>query len=326
MKKQLTLLGLVLLISALTFNSSAKKWRVNNAPGISANYSTLVAAYNAAGTGDTLYLEGTAIPYIAPDTIKKKLVILGPGYFLADNDSTQANTAPANLSTIVFGRGSDGSVMSGVTVTGNCYITDASNLILSRNYFYNLYIYNYLRTITNILIKQNYFNVYLIQPSNAKSASLTILNNILSYFEIDQTSSTVICMNNYMYRAIDISNSEFYNNVVEGGIIESGSNNHQFNNIFAGAGTNANGNQYAVSMSNVFVGTPNSLDGKYHLKPASLAKGSGYNGVDIGPFGNNDPYILSGIPALPHIFDAKVENLGSAGTGLPVRLKVKSQK
>jgi hypothetical protein len=43
-------------------------------------------------------------------------------------------------------------------------------------------------------------------------------------------------------------------------------------------------------------------------------------------FGNNDPYILSGIPALPHIFDAKVENIGSSGTGLPVRLKAKSQK
>jgi hypothetical protein len=133
-------------------------------------------------------------------------------------------------------------------------------------------------------------------------------------------------MNNTIYNQYTISNSEFYNNICEypAYILATGINNHLYNNIFTIGSTNHDGNKFGIVMSDVFVGSPNSFDGYFRLKPLSPASGAGYGGVDCGMFGNTEHYVLSGIPALPHIYDAKVENSGSSGTGLPVHLKAKS--
>lgn len=327
MKKQVTFIAVLMLISALTTNSFGRKFRVNNTPGVNANYSTLLAAYTASITGDTLYLEGSGIPYVPPDTIKKKLIIIGPGYFLPENDSTQAFKTPASIYSITFGKGSDGSVLTGMNIT-YALCLDASNLTIARNNVVTyLFLYNYYRIMNNIIIKQNYLNSFT-QASNVKTASnVFILNNIINTLDLENANSTYICMNNVILSSVYIWNSEFYNNILNYLYLAiNGGNNNIYNNIFAASGTNANGNKYNISMSTVFVGTPNSTDGQYRLKPACPASGAGYNGVDCGAFGNSDPYILSGIPALPHIFDAKVENTGSTNTGLPVHLKAKSQK
>jgi hypothetical protein len=322
MKKQLSLLGLLMLITALTLNSSAKKWRVNNTPGINANFSTLVAAYNGSSAGDTLYLEGTAIVYVPPDTIKKKLIIIGPGYLLGNNDSTQANTAPAFIANLTFGKGSDGSVLTGVSIQNTLYI-DVSNIIIMRNSLYYLYLYNNIRPISNIVIKQNLIT-YLTQQAGAKSASnVAILNNYINQFDCENASSTFTVMNNVMYYPVMVNNCEFYNNIINYPYNNmGGANNHVFNNIYQADGPiNTNGNKY--NQTNIFV-TTGSTDGQYKLKIGSPAIGAGSLGVDCGMFGNTEPYVLSGVPALPHIFEAQVENSGSSGTGLPVHLKAKS--
>jgi hypothetical protein len=328
MKKLTTFFAVLIIMTAMIMNVSAKKWRVNNVPGINANFSTLVAAYNGSSAGDTIYLEGTGIPYVPPDTIKKKLIIIGPGYFLSDNDSTQANKAPASIYIITFGRGSDGSVITGINITYIIYISDCSNITVQRNYIaQNVYFYNYRNNITNILIKQNFINGSIYQNSGTKAiTNLFILNNYIQTVHLENVSTTPIIMNNVIYSNYYMYNAEYFNNIntYSGYVLAGGSNNNFYNNIFAAGGTDANGNKYGINMSNVFVGTPNSQDGQYRLKTGSPAKAAGYGGVDCGMFGNSQPYVLSGIPQVPHIFDAKVENAGSSGTGLPVRLKAKS--
>lgn len=100
------------------------------------------------------------------------------------------------------------------------------------------------------------------------------------------------------------------------------------NNILAADGTDANGNQYNVDMATVFADFDGSLeystDAKWQLKAGSPAIGAGTGGEDCGAFGGVTPYVLSGIPALPHIYDATIPSTASSQEGLPVTIKVKS--
>ena len=81
-------------------------------------------------------------------------------------------------------------------------------------------------------------------------------------------------------------------------------------NMMASDGTDANGNQYNIDMDLVFADFDGALelstDGKWELKAGSPAIGAGSGGIDCGAYGGPAPYILSGIPMLPHIYEADV--------------------
>ena len=113
-------------------------------------------------------------------------------------------------------------------------------------------------------------------------------------------------------------------------MIQENTGNTINNNILAYDGTNANGNQYNVNMANVFVDYNDtqgySTDGKWQLKTGSPAIGAGINGVDCGVFGGVNPYVLSGIPALPHIYEAAISGTAYSNEGLSCTIKVKSGK
>ncbi len=82
MKKELLLSLIFVLLCGLLSGQHLK--RVNNNPGADPDYATLQAANDAASNGDTIYVEGSPTNYDGAD-ISKKLVIIGPGYFLTDN-------------------------------------------------------------------------------------------------------------------------------------------------------------------------------------------------------------------------------------------------
>ena len=81
----------------------------------------------------------------------------------------------------------------------------------------------------------------------------------------------------------------------------------------------------ATIFSSLFIGG-NVPDKAYKLNPTSSAKGAGVGGIDCGAFGGNDSYVLSGLPAIPHIYDIVAPTSGSATSGLAVKVKVKTQK
>jgi hypothetical protein len=327
MKKNVLIFALLLLVAAY---ANATKKRVNNNNGVNANYSTFLAAYNAASSGDTIYLEGSLTAYTPPDSIKKKLVVIGPGYFLELNDSTQANKAPATFSPQVsFGKGSEGSVFMGITF-GQVYVI-ASNITLARNYIADLaLIYTTQLHLTNIIIKQNYIAGTLQNWAGYGSCSNTqISNNIIYNMALANTSSNYVVKNNiftYYLNALQMYNATAYNNIITGPYYQfpTGQNNTGTYNIFGVAGTNADGNQYGVNMANVFEQT-GSTDGYYKLKAGSPAIGTGASGVNCGVFGNTEPYVLSGLAPIPHIFNVNIQGDGSS-SGLPVIVKAKSQK
>ncbi len=62
----------------------AKIWRINNNAGVNADFAGLAAAFSnpALQNGDTIHIEGSSIAYL-PASFSKRLVLIGPGYFLS---------------------------------------------------------------------------------------------------------------------------------------------------------------------------------------------------------------------------------------------------
>lgn len=88
---------------------------------------------------------------------------------------------------------------------------------------------------------------------------------------------------------------------------------------------NENGNQQSIVMSTVFEDYTTFIDNGYILKAGSPAIGTGVLGVDCGPFGTNDPYVLSGMPPIPAIFDFEMNQTIGTST-IPVTIKSMSHK
>jgi hypothetical protein len=103
---------LVALLVAMSLQISATVWRVNNVSSIDADFNSLSSAISAASAGDTLHVEGSPNSY-GSVTVNKPLTLIGTGYFLTVNDTTQANPNPSTISYINFTTGSSGSKIMG---------------------------------------------------------------------------------------------------------------------------------------------------------------------------------------------------------------------
>ena len=347
--KPFSTLAVLLLVFSVQLN--AKTWRVNNNVGIVADFTTLSAAVNAATSGDTIHVEASATMYEYSVHIAKKLVILGPGYYLAENSpavanaKTQVNPNPAFIGYIYLDPGSNGSVVSGLSV----YEIDPSddNLTIERNLVQSA-IYPALGTnsISNDTIRQNVINTIntTYTGSNNHINNLLVYNNIFTgYSPVDfsrnngLTNANGFFINNdfvYGYSSavnnpasLTSANFVYQNNIF--GSVNFGAyltSNVFFNNICLGTGIPAgNNNQQNIDVAaNVYndfsPNAPNgfSSDGRYRLKSnATPAHNAGLlNGVaiDCGAFGGPAPYILSGLPSIPAIYALSIPSQVNTGT------------
>ncbi|MEX2564680.1 MAG: hypothetical protein WD431_01905 [Cyclobacteriaceae bacterium] len=315
------ILILILIQFHFVSNLYSKNWRVNNSPGISADFTTLQAAHDGATEGDSIYVEGSLTNYDnnGTVTISKKLNIIGPGYFLGQNPFTQANKMEAKFNYLNFTTGSEGSSVMGLTVrTIDVNIPD---VVVRRNHI------NTLRLRSeSFLVSQNFITWTL----SGTNCSGIVTNNIIRYTTINSNSSVSIFNNLFHYtgsNSLDVHNSEVRNNIIygytENNLFAGGRNNTVTNNIFRQTGTDSDGNQFGQEVSSIIL-NEGSEDGKYLLTENSVAKGSGLNGVDCGPFGGDSPYELSGIPPGPSIYEVNAPATASRAEGLPVSIKIYS--
>jgi hypothetical protein len=90
-----------------------------------------------------------------------------------------------------------------------------------------------------------------------------------------------------------------------------------------GVGSN---NVFNVNMDLVFVApSQNYVDKNWMLKPGSPAVGAGQGGADCGASGGSFPYVLSGLPPIPHIYKFETTPAGNNDMPLQVKVSVKSQ-
>ncbi len=338
----------LLLLSIASFG---KIWIVDsNAGSTSKDFTNLQAAHDGAVTGDTLYLIGSPVNYITTKvTITKKLIIIGPGYFLSENPDTQTNVASAFLNNsaggvceeLEYAAGSEGSVLMGIEIIGRLVI-NTNNILIKRNHIRQEGACG-LTMVTingsNILFVQNFVDgnlnspVPLIQVSAGKSG-ISVGNNYLfhscygcgfgiSALESSSTSSLEV-YNNIFTGGINVTNSIVQNNIFNGNNIFSATSSLIRNNFHTSSWLpGGNGNVNYANLNNIVVGA-GSTDGQWKMKVGSPAIGAGFNGVDCGIFGGAEPYVLSGIPPIPTIYSLTAPTIGEKNTGLPIQIKVKS--
>jgi hypothetical protein len=309
---------LILFAMAVSMAVTAAKWRVNNG-GVPADFTTIQAVVNSSSVaaGDTVYLESSVTSY-GDLTTTKKLILIGPGYFLGENDSTQANKASATIGTAVFNTGSEGSVATGILFAGTLY-PYTNNLLFKRNMINQMFCSS---NASNVAIIQNYISMLYIYDG---SQNIIVANNIFSvttnggYSLYMSPFSSATITNNIFQDNQLVYNSTYRNNIATapagyGRDSFTSSNSTIENNI--GSTTQYStytGNLSNTDMSTVFACwsdcTGYSTDGRWILKTGSPAIAYGYGGVDCGVYGGATPYVKSGLPTVPAIWLLDVNGL-----------------
>lgn len=347
--------SLICIVCISVTNSYAKTWRVNNNNNVTADFTTLAAAHTGASSGDTLHLEGSPTSY-GSLTCSKKLVIIGPGFFLAQNPNTQALKQTARVDAITFAAGSAGSEIMGLDFNSSSVNIYSNDIVIKRNKFSSTngttydwaagsvniyYINNNSGTpANNIIISQNYG---VRVDAGYASSGILISNNYILYGIAYGEGSTSTCLNlqanaialvqNNIFRNGKIIgyNSNFTNNIMVAGFFE-GTGNLVSNNISNGTqfGTD-NNNKANVDMSTVFVGAGDGIspDGQWKLKVGSPAIAAGYgstaqNPIDAGMYSGQSTYVLAGLPPIPAIYFFENQPIGSNSDPIDVTVKVKS--
>lgn len=308
----------------------AKVWRVNNTTGVVADFvqlSTAVAS-PAVLDGDTIHVEGSSTVYNGA-AIKKRLVIIGPGYHLGgtgSNAGLQYHDQVAYINGLVLDSLGSGSVVMGLS--GYMYLqTGADNYTITRNNI-DLYAENAGQKASNIKITQNQIDVRL---SAIAFENLEFTNNIIN--------------NNCLLASLSNTNVLFRNNTIVSAVANV-TNAYVSNNIFLStvnlvnctiryniaSGLNTlpagNNNQNNKPVATVILNT-GSNDGKFQLAPGSpaIAAGEPINGItpDCGAFGTADPYRLSGIAPIPTIYSLTVPaSVPSSATSMTVTVSTRS--
>ncbi len=289
--KKLSLLSILLLCTTLACN--AKIWRVNNNPSLSKDVleaSTLFDGTNnisnpEAASGDSIYFEPSTNVYGGFTVTKTNIVIMGTGYFLAENTGLQASSNNSKISSIEFGPLSTGSSVTGVEITSVVYLT-ASNIAISRCLLPTAYIYNYAANATGLRIDKCFISGSLIETSTqpaVTSITISVENCIFSAtsqgggnsgFSVGQKvrglfrnntlnqSGQMYCYNFYIANNIFVGNTGF------GNVSQSGNNVYKNNllaypsnaqNAFVTNSLPNTGNLFAVNMAPVFTGTTDNV-------------------------------------------------------------------
>ncbi|WP_400192151.1 hypothetical protein [Hymenobacter sp. B81] len=314
---------LALLLSAATLPAEAQTIRRVNNSGITGTniYATAQAAHDAAVAGDVIQLEPSGTSY-GTLNFTKNVSVVGPGYFLGLNAGLQANPASALLDNVYFSSGSNGASLAGVTVNAYIYI-GASNVTVQRNYLPGGYIYTgYANGTNNLNIRQNY--IYGLYTYSAGANNVLVTNNIFTSGGISLNAATNgEFVNNVVLASINIDNFNVRNNYFAS-TFQPNNNLYSYNLSAQPGFTTANNNQNNVPQTAVFTLAPGftQFDAWYQLKAGTNpARGTGAGGADIGAFGGNTPYKLSGLPAIPSIYQF---NQTLSGNTLNVNLGTRS--
>lgn len=354
MKSQKLLLS-VLAILFLGYSAQATVWRVNNGAGIDADFTQINNAISAASPGDTIYVEASSSTY-SDFSCSKQLTIIGTGFMLDANDSTQADKNESKISgTSYFYPGAEGSIIYGMTFESAQLYVDCDNITIIRNHWYTTS-QNYdcfLRTgHSNIAIVQNFFHKY--QNSNtyynlyfeSSNQNIFVSNNI--FIRGNQSSFTSNTYNYTVYTQSSNTTSTFVKNIFLGrtyiynatmqdnihvcGTFDGTGNNYENNISYTNSFGTLNGNQQNVTMTgnNVFEETTNGYtfdeDGFYRLASGSPAIAAGKNGDDCGVYSGALTWKPSGMPPIPAIFEATVPTIGTPSSGINVNIKAKTHR
>lgn len=311
-------------------------------------------AWNAFNPGDTIHVEGSSIVYDGA-TLNKKAIIIGSGYFLEQNPNVSNNTYDSKIASFHFETGSENSIVMGMNIVFNgfntqgtaylnvnsitvkrcriergiAFATQLSEAFILQNFFVFLNGGNMLYT--------NGFNTFV--PPNELIFNNNICQNKLIWKNATTVWNILQCHNNIFDGPANVLNLEFNsgsfrNNILKGnGItatINQGTNNNISHNTVSTAGVLSGSADILVvpNMSSLFVAS-GSIDGLYQLQAASASNVNGIDGTPRGAFGGiaeTNRYTLSGLAAIPVIYQTTTSGVAVPGNNLTVQIKARTIK
>lgn len=308
--------------------------------------SNLQTVINNATDGDVILVEVGSYGAV---TLTKRLNIYGTGYFLSN---TQTPTLGSSfVGSFALNTGSAGTIIAGF-ITENIYV-NTDNCLIYSNHVNNTINIGPSNTTQNVQIKKNYIKSGGINLSN-NSINFNISNNIIVGYQLNMNTSgygefqlnTFVVQNTYYNNSIrfqggSYSNVIFKNNIFCSIMDESYISDflHQIrpsylkNNIFKDSYTfNSQldpSNKFGVTQESTYVGFPTNTnniqeDARYQLQSSAVAKTAGEGNSECGAFGGNDPYVLSGIPSIPSIYQLTVPSQVPANGTLNIQIKAKT--
>jgi hypothetical protein len=299
--------NVTLLVAALVFGQIgvAKIWRVNNVPGVIADYTTIQAAHDNAAVlpGDTIHLEPSIANYGAL-TMTKRLTIISVGNFLGANPGNQYVLVPGTMTSLTVNNVSASNSVFHCNFSSSVSINNANNMRFERCRIENSI--NFNQSSNNVILGNFLYVITLNNGSNN-----IISNNIIEYYtDVNtNTANTIVTQNVFFATTVlanrAMANATFQNNIINktGSFIFT--NCVVENNIASNASLPAgNGNQNSVSMASVFVNPNGADDASFVLQTAGAnpAVGTGKEGVNCGAYGGTNPFKRGLQPAIPAIY------------------------
>lgn len=343
--KKIFYLPAIIACLLIAFPSQAKVWRINNTPGVTADFSTPALAVASASVlnDDTLHIEGSATGY-AGFTLSKRLVVIGSGYFLTGanaNTGLQANLNASDVGSVYLDSIASGSTFIGLILAignGPALGSATDNITLTRCQISSFSLpYGYTANTKMVGWKINKCYIAGISFASVPLQNWEVTNNIFTgSVDISNTN----CLNNLVRNNVFRSQLYMYNGYFANNIIQNTTftvtNVTVKNNLCIGApagftpfvGLNGNlNNQTDIALFQGLTG--NSTDGQWRLKAGSpaIAAGETISAItpDCGAYGTADPYVLSGIPAIPTIYLLTVPaSVASSATTMPITISTKS--
>ncbi len=338
----------LLFISAaiLCLNAGAQSiFRVDNNPGRVADFTDFQTAHDAASDDDIIYVAGSGNSY-GDATISKRIFVYGPGYFLTSNLGESAEVSPALFGLVTFvASGPDdpsGTLISGLT-TGQIDV-NASNITIKRNLVTLPIFLNRPGgfSVSNVLVIQNYISgissstsTGMIQFNSSSSLFETgiiirnnFINNGTSSGESIRmgTGDTATIENNIIFNGdLVIGNGIFRNNLLLSNDPHTFDSNSTVTNNISTQASGLSEPENINSESGALFVTTGSPDSLWMLAPGSPAEMFGLGNVDAGMYGGPEPYVLSGVPALPTITEIIAPLFGSPSAGLDITVKAKAR-
>jgi hypothetical protein len=343
---------LILAFCSTSFYSfSQNNFVLQNNTAVSV-FNNLTDAYNAANSGDTLYLPGGT--FISPAIIDKSLVWYGVGHY---PDSTQATFPTIISNSVTFTGNCDNSFISGIFFQGfvsfGSAAENATNVTLKRCRINGALTLKQLLTpadigfiisecITQSGINGNYASGCLIEK--------TILSGGKKYFSrfdntlFNRVISTSPATDNdgNCFAFSEVNNSQIinsvFNQVYNRWTIKGSTGNIISNSLICNKRSTDFEAQSLSGVNNIFsdllltdvlelntnIGIFLYTD-DYHLAVGAPGETGADDGTTVGLYGGPEPYKEGAVPSNPHIRLVNIDKQTENGS-LPVEIKVGAQQ
>lgn len=311
----------LLVISAmcLAMTAQATILRVSNVSNSGAPYSDVSSAMAAAVSGDTIMVDGSTVSY-SDVTIDRKIVLMGPGYWRAENGVIQEGTNPATFSAINFKTGSAGSIITGIV--GSTVAVNTDHITITRCRIQGNITHSGPSTASNTVIHQcflegsvrGYGTIATNRTPNVQITNNIFTGKINSDGLIYALTDSYIAYNTFTNEASNVNYAD--ESSVYGSTIEK---NVAFR--FGSIDTNTYNDNY-VSNNIIYHDTSTDLA----IKNQVLSDDVAAQVEGKGAFSGDDPYVISGIPAGPVIQDITVPATVEQGGTLNITIKLGIQK